>query len=438
MDGQEIRPLPTGCPDGSNFTALQIRVVALAFLTALLDGLDLQIIAYAAPAMARDLRLTDTSLGVIFSGGFAGLAAGSMLLAPLGDRWGRRTIMIFCLLLFGVCVLATPLAENAEQLFILRVLTGLGLGGVMPNAIAISMEFSPSRRRAAMVSFTYFGFIIGAAVGGIVAASLIPLVGWKGMLFIVGALPLALAVIEFFFMPESPEYLSNRRHVADSTDRIQGNRIPGSIEQGLPSRTSPMREIFSAENKRNSVLMWIAMFANVSVAFAVLQWLPTILNRAGFALENANYLVGLIWVSTVPGVIILLYLSKRMGLQRSLGSFLCLGSVVTCGLGAVIAASASDAVWLLMMGFGMTIAGAQLGFYSLLAAIYPGSSRVTGIGWAQGVGRLGAIIGPAAIGLLLADGTSIVILFVYLSIPVLVSAIAVWNVRPRRSPAGHL
>jgi len=198
----------------------------------------------------------------------------------------------FCLLLFDACVLATPLVENAEQLFILRVLTGLGLGGVMPNAIAISMEFSPSRRRAAMVSFTYFGFVLGAAVGGIVAASLIPLVGWKGMLFIVGAMPLALALIEFFFLPESPEYLSNRRHVADSTDRIQGDRIAGSIEQGLAPRTSPIREIFSAENKRNSMLMWITMFANVSIAFAVLQWLPTILNRTGFALEKPSFQLG--------------------------------------------------------------------------------------------------------------------------------------------------
>jgi AAHS family 4-hydroxybenzoate transporter-like MFS transporter len=435
MHGQEIEPFPEGCTDRSKYTGLQIRVVALAFLTALLDGLDLQIIAYAAPAMARDLRLAETSLGVIFSGGFAGLAAGSMLIAPLGDRWGRRTIMILCLLLFGACVLATPLAENAEQLFVLRVVTGLGLGGVMPNAIAISMEFSPARLRASMVSLTYFGFIIGAAVGGIVAASLIPLMGWKGMLYIVGALPLALALIEFFFLPESPEYLSNRRHVADSTARIQGDRIAGSIEQKPAPRTSPMRAIFSAENRRNSALMWIAMFANLSIAFAVVQWLPTILSRTGFALENANSLVGLMWVSAVPGVVILLYLSKRIGLQRSLGSFLCIGSVVTCALGAVIAASASDAVWLLMIGFGMTLAGAQVGFYSLLAAVYPGSSRVTGIGWAQGVGRLGAVVGPAAIGLLLADGMSIVILFVYLSIPVLVSAVAVWNVRLRRSPA---
>lgn len=195
----ELATLPAAPDNDLKYTGLQIRVVALAFLTALLDGLDLQIIAYAAPVMARDLRLTETSLGVIFSGGFAGLAAGSMFLAPLGDRFGRRTIMILCLVVFGLSVLATPLAQHAEQIFVLRVLTGVGLGGVMPNAVAISMEFSPARLRASMVSFTTFGFIIGGAAGGVVAASLIPLVGWKGMLFIVGALPLALALIEFFF-----------------------------------------------------------------------------------------------------------------------------------------------------------------------------------------------------------------------------------------------
>ncbi len=424
----ELATLPAAPDNDLKYTGLQIRVVALAFLTALLDGLDLQIIAYAAPVMARDLRLTETSLGVIFSGGFAGLAAGSMFLAPLGDRFGRRTIMILCLVVFGLSVLATPLAQHAEQIFVLRVLTGVGLGGVMPNAVAISMEFSPARLRASMVSFTTFGFIIGGAAGGVVAASLIPLVGWKGMLFIVGALPLALALIEFFFLPESPEYVSSRRHVEHSPDRVTGDCIAESIEHRPASRTSPIRTIFSKENRRNSLLIWIATFANLSVAFGALQWLPTILNRRGFALEIANSLVGMMWVSAIPGVVILLYLSRRMGLQRSLGSFLCAGSLVTCGLGAVIAARGMGPVWLVMIAFGLTITAAQVGFYSLLAAVYPSSSRVTGIGWAQGIGRIGAIVGPSAIGVLLSIETNITTLFAYLSIPVLLAGVAVWNV----------
>lgn len=432
MNEQAVTPARGDYCDGRRQKILQIRVVGLAFLTALLDGLDLQIIAYAAPAMAKDLGLTETSLGVIFSGGFAGLAAGSMLLAPLGDRWGRRTIIILSLLLFGACVLLTPLVQDAEQLFILRALTGLGLGGVMPNAIAISMEFSPARLRASMVSLTYFGFIIGAAVGGLVAASLIPQVGWKGLLYIVGALPLMLAIAEYFLLPESPEYLSHRDARAAS-HRSKADGLVGNEDE--QRRPSPMRTIFSVDNRRNSTLMWIAMFANVSVATAALQWLPTILNRTGFALESANALVALMWASAVPGIVLLLYLTKWFGLQRVLGSVLCIGSLITCGLGASIVLSGSEAVWLLTIGFGATIAGAQVGFYSLLASVYPGSSRVTGIGWAQGVGRLGATIAPSAIGILLSTGTSILTLFFYLAILVVISAIAVWNVRLPRLAA---
>lgn len=408
--------------------SLQIRVVALAFLTALLDGLDLQIIAYTAPAMVKDVSLGEAALGLIFSGGFAGLAAGSMFLAPLGDRWGRRTIIIFSLLLFGACVSLTPLAQNAEQILVLRALTGVGLGGVMPNAIAISMEFSPPRLRPAMVSMTYFGFIIGAAVGGFAAASLIPHLGWRGLLYVVGALPLLLAIGEYFFLPESPEYLASRNK------RISSKRANRDVTaHGNQHQPSPMRAIFSTENRRNSTLMWIAMFANISTATAVFQWLPTILNRTGFALEGANALVALMWASAIPGLLLLISLTRWTSLQKVLGSFLCAGSLATFGLGASIALSASEAVWLLMIGFGVTIAGAQAGFYSLLASVYPESSRVTGIGWAQGVGRIGAIIGPWAIGILLSAGTSILTLFFYLAVPVLVSAIAVWNVRSPRS-----
>lgn len=145
-------------------------------------------------------------------------------------------------------------------------------------------------------------------------------------------------------------------------------------------------------------------------------------------MEIANSLVGMMWVSAIPGVVILLYLSRRMGLQRSLGSFLCAGSLVTCGLGAVIAARGMGPVWLVMIAFGLTITAAQVGFYSLLAAVYPSSSRVTGIGWAQGIGRIAAIVGPSAIGVLLSIETNITTLFAYLSIPVLLAGVAVWNV----------
>ena len=177
------------------------------------------------------------------------------------------------------------------------------------------------------------------------------------------------------------------------------------------------------------------MFANLSVAFGILQWLPTLLNQAGFALGSANSLVALLWISTAPGVILMLYVANMLGLPRAVGLFLCVGSVVTFGLGVVIATAASDAVWLLMVGIGMTVTAAQVGFYSLLTAVYPGSSRVTGIGWAQGVGRLGAVVGPSAIGFLLAGSTSTIALFAYVSIPVLISAVAVWQVRPLRLAA---
>lgn len=412
----------------TRFTVLKVRVICLAFLCALVDGLDFQVIAYAAPEMAKEIGLHAASLGIVFSAGSVGLAAGAMLLAPMGDHWGRKTVILLSLFLFGGCVVATLLAETTGELVALRLLTGLGIGGVMPNAIAISMEFSPSRHRGVIVSLTYFGFIIGAALGGVAAVTVIPMMGWKGLFFIAGGLPLLLALLIFFALPESPQYLEQRRRGQEDIPTRRGGSAKGTFLREWKGFSS-VSTIFLPEYRRNTILMWTSMFANVFSVFAVVQWLPSILSRTGMPLEKANLLVGLLWLSAIAGVLLLLYHSRRIRLQRVLAAYLCIGGVVTMLLGVTISGSVTGSAMLaLLIGYGMTGAGAQIGFYSLLANIYPASVRVTGIGLAQGMGRLGTIGGPAIVGFLFTMGISDVYVFLFLAVPLLVAAVAVWNV----------
>jgi AAHS family 4-hydroxybenzoate transporter-like MFS transporter len=161
MQGQSQQ----GVLDGILFGTFHVRVISLTFLCALLDGLDLQIIAYVAPVIAKALSLSDMEIGLTFSMGFVGLAVGSIFIASLGDSWGRKTVIILSIVFFSSLILITPFARNFEQLAAVRFLTGVGLGGVLPNAMAISIEYAPRRYRSFMLILAYIGFVAGAAVG---------------------------------------------------------------------------------------------------------------------------------------------------------------------------------------------------------------------------------------------------------------------------------
>src|SRR5436305_3585447 len=173
----------------------QVKLLLTCAAVLFLDGFDTQAIGYVAPSLAREWSLTKGALGPVFSAGLFGLMIGALLLGPLADRIGRRKIIILCTLAFGLGTLATALVQDVNTLLVIRFLTGLGLGGAMPNTVAMTSEFSPHRRRATMVMVMFCGFSLGAALGGLLAAALIPQFGWRSVFVVGGAAPLLLLPI---------------------------------------------------------------------------------------------------------------------------------------------------------------------------------------------------------------------------------------------------
>src|ERR1700729_4037173 len=200
----------------------QIGLLLTCAAVLFLDGFDTQAIGYVAPAVAREWGLTKGALGPVFSAGLFGLMIGALLFGPLADRIGRKKIIVFSTLAFGIGALVTALVQDVNALLAIRFLTGVGLGGAMPNAIAMTSEFSPRRRRATMVMIMFCGFSVGAALGGLLAAALIPHFGWRSVFVIGGIAPLLLAPILALRLPESVRFLALTGHANQRVAELLG------------------------------------------------------------------------------------------------------------------------------------------------------------------------------------------------------------------------
>src|SRR3984957_8549900 len=215
--------------DAQPVGGFQIRLLLICAAVLFLDGFDTQAIGYVAPALAREWGLTKGALGPVFSAGLFGLMLGALAFSPLADRIGRRKIIIFSTLAFGLGALVTAFAQDVNTLLAIRFLTGLGLGGAMPNAIATTAEFSPHRRRATMVMAMFCGFSVGAALGGFLAAGLIPYFGWRSVFIVGGAAPLLRAPALALKLPDSVRFLALPRRADARVAELLGRINPKAV-----------------------------------------------------------------------------------------------------------------------------------------------------------------------------------------------------------------
>jgi AAHS family 4-hydroxybenzoate transporter-like MFS transporter len=387
------------------------RARAFAALGACLvmDGFDLQAMGYVAPALIRDWGVSRAEMGPVFSAGLAGLFLGSILSGVLADRIGRRPVLLAATLCFSVFTLATAHAGSIPALLPIRFAAGLGLGGIMPNATALVGEHSPPRQRVALMMVVTNGFMVGAVLGGLVSAWLVPAHGWRSVFHVGGAVPLAILAAMFAWLPESREPRAGRR---DSP-------IAGLVREGRAAGTA---------------LLWTVGFLNVLNAFFVSSWLPTVVRDAGFSTSIAVLVGTAVQVGGMIGTFALGGIVQRVGLVPLLAS--CFG-LAAASL-AVIAHPALPLPLLVVAAFavGWGIFGGQPGLNALAATYYPAGLRATGIGAALAVGRFGAILGPLVAAELMLRHWSSQELFQLAAVPAAASMVLIVALRRWVQPRG--
>jgi AAHS family 4-hydroxybenzoate transporter-like MFS transporter len=392
--------------DAQPVGGFQLKLLLTCAAVLFLDGFDTQAIGYVAPSLAKEWGLTKAALGPVFSAGLFGLMIGALLFGPLADRIGRKKIIVFSTLAFGVGTLITAFVQDVNSLLAIRFLTGLGLGGAMPNAIAITSEFNPRRRRATMVMIMFCGFSVGAALGGFLAAALIPQFGWHSVFVVGGAVPLLLVPILALRLPESVRFLvltgRENTRVAELLSLIGPKAVfaPATRfvvhEPELPG--IPVLHLFSSGRTLVTLLLWVVFFMSLLDLYFLSNWLPTVLNDLGASVSAAALIGSMLQVGGVVGTFALGSIVDRF-------SFRALALVYFIGVFAVGAiGQLGHSVVLVTMAIfvaGFCIVGGQIAANALAAGYYPTAVRATGVGWALGIGRAGSIVGPLVGGVLL-------------------------------------
>ena len=420
--------------DQATVGAYRLGIFMLCGLIAMVDGFDTQSIAFAAPAIATAWQVSPSQFGIAFGAALFGALFGGACFGPLGDRWGRRPILIVSMMLFACASYGSAHSETIQTLTVWRFITGLGLGGAIPCLIAITSEYSPTRLRATIVTAMFCGFPIGAIVGGIVSAKLIEIYSWTAIFTLGAALPLILLPFVFLFLPESPSMIISRkrphaeiRTILEKITRRQS--IPSDVEfiffdQDLVTQARP-QDLFRPDLWLGSVLIGVLFFSTLMLSYFLVNWTPLLLRQFGFPIQVAIYGTVLMNAGGILGGLLISRLTDRLGIIRILPVAYVVGGVAVAliGVGGGVGMTLTAAFLA-----GLLCIGAQLTAIGVIALFYPPELCATGVGWTMAVGRVGSFLGPVCAGFLISAGFSMSQLFWIAAIPATVAAASVLGV----------
>jgi MFS transporter, AAHS family, 4-hydroxybenzoate transporter len=391
----------------------QIWTIALCGIVLTLDGFDSLTVNFLATSIARSTGIPVHSFGPIFSASLFGLMIAALTTGPIADRVGRKWPVVFATLSFALFSLLTAHAHTYREFLILRFLTGLGLGGAMPNVVALASEYSPKRLISVVVTILFVGMPLGGAICGLLSAAMIRTWGWHWVFYVGGIIPLAIAILLILMLPESVQFLvvrgKNPAQVRRTLSKVAPEFASSGGEIYVPPdeqrrKGVPVKYLFTEGRALGTILLWFPYFVNLLLIYFISGWLPALLNEAGMTASAAVIATAFFDLGGVLACLSQGFLMNRFGAARILILEYALAAVFVGALGVL--PRHVMLVAFLAFASGLVVIGAQGGLNALAARFYPTSVRSTGVGWALGVGRLGSIVGPLVGGMLLGIGWS--------------------------------
>jgi MFS transporter, AAHS family, 4-hydroxybenzoate transporter len=418
--------------DNSPMSAYQIIVVAICFILNMNDGIDVLVVSFTGSEIVKELGLSDTQLGGIFSAGVAGMTIGCLFLAPIGDKIGRRKVFILALALITTGMLGIYFSHSYALILACRIVTGLGIGAILPTMATATSEFSNNKTRDFNVGLIQGGWPLGAIFTGLLCAWAVPQFGWRLAFLAAGLVSLLMLVAVVVFMPDSLAFLVQKQPVnahADINNLLakMGHEPISDAEFRMSEASRPKsqilnptwRDLFTDDYKPSTIRLWIGIFFGFLTLYTLMSWVPKIAKSAGMPYELATYAGTALNLGAFIGVIAMGLSVTRFGVRKTMLGFM----LVACGIMLTYAniPLTYTIMFVLIFFIGFFVQGGFNAFFPTATRIYPSAIRSTGVGLAMGIGRFGAILGPFVYGVLSDAGLSVPTLFTLFSMPLLVA-----------------
>ncbi|WGE67468.1 MFS transporter [Actinobacillus equuli subsp. haemolyticus] len=417
--------------DNSPMGVYQWAIVIMAAVMNFLDGFDVLAIAFTATNISKEFGLSKTEFGVLVSAGLAGMTIGSLFLAPLADKFGRRPLLLLSVALSAIGLLISGLATTPFVLGFSRVITGLGVGGILVGTNVITSEYSSKKWRSFAISVYAAGFGIGAMIGGMMAKELQAAYSWHAVYFAGAAMTAVVWVVLFIWLPESIDFLTTKQP-ANAKARL--NQIAAKIgfgfngEWDLPAKVEavktklPISQLFNDKYRRSTLLLWLSFFAIMFSFYFISSWTPALLKEAGMTVEDSINVGMAISIGGAGGSLIYGLIASRWQARTVLMLFTVLSAIAIVVF--ILSSSALGVAMAMGVVVGALVNGCISGLYTINPATYDADIRNTGVGWAIGAGRAGSILAPTVAGMLLDGGLAKQDLYIAVAGVMLLSTVA--------------
>jgi AAHS family 4-hydroxybenzoate transporter-like MFS transporter len=428
--------------DEHKISSFQIKILILCSIVMFIDGFDSQSMGYCVPLIAKQWSVEKAAFGPVFSGGLLGMALGALGFGALADRFGRKSIVVFCVFYFSIFSFAKVFATDVPTLLVLHFLACLGLGGAMSSAIALIAEYSSIARRAMMIGIVGCVFSIGVAAAGVFAASVFPIYGWQSLFFVGSIVPFVLGPVMMVGLPESIRFLMLGKGPSQRVERIL-KKIEPSLERESQIHVISTEkkvqgllavQLLTAGRAPSTLLLWLAAFMDLVIIYFVTSWLPTMLQDAGLSISDAELGASAYVAAGIVGAPVVGRLMDRFGATRMLALAFGVACCALVLIGQFEAISSFPVLCLLLAFAGFFALGGHFGITALAGELYPTFMRSTGIGWALGVGRFCSLISPILGGILIARHWGHDAIFAAVAMPALIAAVAILMIHSVRLP----